>query len=184
MPHPWIVASVRSDIPQEAAFTVHAAPDSAPMDSCILTATMGNYIRARRLWLHERIVYSKTLWPDPATDGVGPVGFTPPEFFEESSMCRFFFARSNSSQNSARPLADHTISGCSLNLGGNIADSRWLGLKWTLGPSSVGHRLRLPKYHFPRIFLNTSFLGQKRRLTRKNYVVTTIDAPSGKFQNG
>ena len=86
--HPWIVASVRSDIPQEVTFTIHAAPDSAPMESCILTATMGNYIRARHLWLRDRIVYSKTLWPGPVTAGVGPVGFTAPKFFEESSMCR------------------------------------------------------------------------------------------------
>ena len=86
--HPWIVASVRSDTPQEVTFAVHAAPDSTPMDNCILTATMGNYIRARQLWLRDRIVYSKTLWPDPATAGVGSMGFTPPEFFEEGSMCR------------------------------------------------------------------------------------------------
>ena len=86
--HPWIVASIRSDTPQEVTFTIHAAPDSAPMESCILTATMGNYIRARQLWLHDRVVYSKTLWPDPVTAGVGPVGFTSPAFFEESSMCR------------------------------------------------------------------------------------------------
>jgi hypothetical protein len=86
--HAWIVASVRSDTPQEVTFTIHAAPDSTPMESCILTATMGNYIRARHLWLQDRVVYSKTLWPDPVTAGVGSVGFTPPEFFEESSMCR------------------------------------------------------------------------------------------------
>ena len=86
--HPWIVASIRSDQPREVIFTIHAAPDSAPMQSCILTATMGNYIRARHLWLRDRAVYSKTLWPDPVAAGVGPVGFTRPAFFEESSMLR------------------------------------------------------------------------------------------------
>jgi hypothetical protein len=86
--HPWIVALMRSDMPQEVTFAIHAAPDSAPMESCILTATMGNYIRARNLWLRDRVVYSKTLWPDPVTARVGPVGFTAPKFFEESSMCR------------------------------------------------------------------------------------------------
>jgi hypothetical protein len=86
--HPWIVASVRSDMPHEVTFTIHAAPDGAPMQSCILTATMGNYIRARHLWLRDRVVYSKTLWPDPIAAGVGPLGFTPPKLFEESSMCR------------------------------------------------------------------------------------------------
>jgi hypothetical protein len=58
------------------------------MQSCILTATMGNYIRARHFWLRDRVVYSETLWPDPVTAGVEPVGFTRPEFFEESSMLR------------------------------------------------------------------------------------------------
>jgi len=86
--HPWIVASIRSDQPREVIFTIHAAPDSAPMQSCVLTSTMGNYIRARYLWLSDRVIYSKTLWPDPVTAGVGSVGFTRPVFFEESSMCR------------------------------------------------------------------------------------------------
>jgi len=86
--HPRIVASIRSDQPQEVTFTIHAAADSAPMESCILTATMANYIRARHLWLCDRVVYSKTLWPDPVTAGVGPIGFTPAKFFEESSLCR------------------------------------------------------------------------------------------------
>jgi hypothetical protein len=86
--HPWIVASIRSDQPREVIFRIHAAPDSAPMRSCILTATMGNYIRARHLWLRDRLVYTKTLWPNPVAAGVGPVGFTRPEFFEETSMLR------------------------------------------------------------------------------------------------
>lgn len=85
--HPWIVVSIRNDRLEEVIFTVHAAKDSAQMQSCILTATMGNYIRARHLWLGDRVVYSKTLWPDPLQAGVGPVGFTRPEFFEETSMC-------------------------------------------------------------------------------------------------
>jgi len=86
--HPWIVASIRSDRPEEITFTIHAAPDSAPMQSCILTATMGNYIRARQLWLGDRIVDSKTLWPDPATAGVERWGFTRPAFFDGDSLSR------------------------------------------------------------------------------------------------
>jgi len=86
--HPWIIASIRNDRPDEVIFTIHAAPDSAPMQKCILTATMGNYIRARQLWLRDRVVYSKKLWPDPATAGVKAIGFTRPEFFGEDSMRR------------------------------------------------------------------------------------------------
>ncbi|MBN2312425.1 MAG: hypothetical protein JXM79_00760 [Sedimentisphaerales bacterium] len=86
--HPWIVASIRNDRPDEIIFTIHAAPDSAPMQQCILTATMGNYIRARQLWLRDRVVFSKALWPDPMTAGVKAIGFTRPEFFEEDLMSR------------------------------------------------------------------------------------------------
>ncbi len=86
--HPRIVASIRNDRPDEVIFTIHAAPDSAPMQQCILTATMGNYIRARQLWLRDRVVYSKKLWPNPATAGVKAIGFTRPEFFGENVMCR------------------------------------------------------------------------------------------------
>lgn len=86
--HPWIMASIRNDRPEEIIFTINAAPDSATMQKCILTATMGNYIRARQLWLRDRIVYSKTLWPDPVAAGVKAIGFTRPEFFEEDLMCR------------------------------------------------------------------------------------------------
>ena len=86
--HPRIVASIRNDRPDEVVFTIHAAPDSASMQQCILTATMGNYIRARQLWLRDRVVDSKELWPDPLTAGVKAMGFTRSAFFEEDSMCR------------------------------------------------------------------------------------------------
>jgi hypothetical protein len=84
--HPRIVVSIRSDRPAELILAVHAAPDSAAMQSCILTATMGNYIRARHLWLRDRVVESRSLWPDPVAAGVGRIGFTRPEFFEQESM--------------------------------------------------------------------------------------------------
>jgi hypothetical protein len=58
------------------------------MQSCILTATMGNYIRARQLWLRDRIVDSKTLWPNPAAAGIGRIGFTRAVFFDQDSISR------------------------------------------------------------------------------------------------
>ena len=84
--HPRIVASIRNDRPDEVIFTIHAAPDSDSMQQCILTATMGNYIRARQLWLRDRVVHSQTLWPDPVGAGVKKIGFTRPAFFEQDSM--------------------------------------------------------------------------------------------------
>jgi hypothetical protein len=62
--HVYVVAAQRSDTPDELRLTVHAEPDSAPMDACILTATMGNMTRARRLWLKNEVVSSLKLYPD------------------------------------------------------------------------------------------------------------------------
>lgn len=54
----------RSDAPDEIELTIHAQPDSAPIDYCILTATMGNKARARLLWLKDGPVSSLKLYPD------------------------------------------------------------------------------------------------------------------------
>lgn len=63
--HVYLVVSQRSDAPDEITLTVHAEPDSAPMDYCILTATMGNMARARQLWLKDgEMVSSRKLFAD------------------------------------------------------------------------------------------------------------------------
>ena len=54
----------RSDEPDEIRLTTRAAPGSAPMDFCILTATMGNRTRAREIWLKDETVSSKKLYAD------------------------------------------------------------------------------------------------------------------------
>ena len=62
--HVWLSITQRSDTHDEVRFTVHAEPDSAPLDYCILTATMGNMARTRNLWLRDSIVSSLRLYPD------------------------------------------------------------------------------------------------------------------------
>ncbi len=54
----------RSDAPDEIELLIHAVPGSAPLEYCILTATMGNKARARQLWLKDAIVSSLQLYPD------------------------------------------------------------------------------------------------------------------------
>lgn len=54
----------RSDAPDELRLTVESEPGSAPMTSCILTATMGNQTRARLLFLADGPVSSLQLYPD------------------------------------------------------------------------------------------------------------------------
>ncbi len=67
-----LVISQRSDAPDEIALAIHAEPDSAPMEYCILTATMGNMIRARQLWLADEMVSSLKLYPDHKGDDFAP----------------------------------------------------------------------------------------------------------------
>ena len=50
--------------PDELELTVQAEPDSAVIEECILTATMGNKARARRLWLADGPTGSRQLYPD------------------------------------------------------------------------------------------------------------------------
>ena len=49
--HVWVDAEIRADRPNEVHFTVHAFPDSAPIKQCLLSATMGNKCRVRRVEL-------------------------------------------------------------------------------------------------------------------------------------
>jgi hypothetical protein len=54
----------RSDAPGEWRLAVEAESGSAPLDECILTATMGNKARTRQLWLRDGPVSSLKLYPD------------------------------------------------------------------------------------------------------------------------
>ncbi len=62
--HVRLVAWQRSNAPDEIQFAIHAEPDSAAMEFCILTATMGNMARTRLLWLRDEVVSSPKLYPD------------------------------------------------------------------------------------------------------------------------
>lgn len=67
-----LVVSQRSDAPNEIQLAVHAEPGSAPLDYCILTATMGNLARARLLWLKDEVVSSLVLYPKFKGEGFTP----------------------------------------------------------------------------------------------------------------
>jgi hypothetical protein len=62
--HVRLVVRQRSDRPDEIEFTVHAEPDSASIEFCVLTATMGNLARLRQLWLQDEVISSLQLYPD------------------------------------------------------------------------------------------------------------------------
>jgi hypothetical protein len=54
----------RADRPHEVELAAHARETSVPLDQCVLTATMGNWARLRRLHLAERTVAAGELWPE------------------------------------------------------------------------------------------------------------------------
>ncbi|HLK59041.1 MAG TPA: hypothetical protein VKU00_20945, partial [Chthonomonadaceae bacterium] len=74
---PVIDLAFHSDRAGEVAFTVHAAPGSVPIEFCVLTATMGNYMRLRRLHLRDHVVQPKDLWPHYEGNGFTAEAFFP-----------------------------------------------------------------------------------------------------------
>ncbi|MFW6162435.1 MAG: hypothetical protein ACODAJ_06670 [Planctomycetota bacterium] len=71
---PIVEATLRNDQRQDVAFRVFAAKGSAPMQACVLTATMGNYARLRHLWLRGEVVDARRLWPTPTINRFGFTG--------------------------------------------------------------------------------------------------------------
>src|SRR5437660_1064307 len=59
--HVGLVVRQCTDRPGEIQFRVFQEPDSAPLEYCILTATMGNMARTRQLWLEHEVINSLKL---------------------------------------------------------------------------------------------------------------------------
>ncbi len=59
-----LAVTQRSAAPDEIELTIRAEADSAPLEYCILTATMGNKARTRLLWLKNEVASSLKLYPD------------------------------------------------------------------------------------------------------------------------
>jgi hypothetical protein len=70
--HVYLRLTFRTDRPHEVAIASFARDDSAKLDRCILTATMGNFARLRELRLAGRTVTAGSLWPDYRGDGFAP----------------------------------------------------------------------------------------------------------------
>lgn len=75
--------SQRSDAPDEIRLAVRTDTGSAPLEYCILTATMGNLARTRLLWLKDEVVSSLRLYPD-----YRGTGFTPHRFYTLDRLAR------------------------------------------------------------------------------------------------
>ncbi len=59
--HVHLIASIDSDHPDELRLSVFADNDGPPIEELAITATMGNFERLRRLWLHRCVVDSREL---------------------------------------------------------------------------------------------------------------------------
>lgn len=59
--HVHVIASIDSDHPNELRLSVYQDADSPAIEELSLTATMGNFERLRRLWLHRCVVDSREL---------------------------------------------------------------------------------------------------------------------------
>jgi len=61
--HVYLVLSMESDLPEEVHFSAFPYSDSKPLDEVVFTATMGAYERLRLLWLKDRVIDSRKLYP-------------------------------------------------------------------------------------------------------------------------
>jgi len=82
---PILQITLRKDRPHEVGFRIHAAKESAAMEACVLSATMGNYGRLRRLWLKDEVVDSRKLWPTFKPDRLG---FAPWRTFDRPRLLK------------------------------------------------------------------------------------------------
>jgi len=83
---PILEVTLRKDRPHEVAFRTLQARGGEPMESCVLTATMGNYARVRRLSLKEKVVEAKSLWPEFNRVRPYALGFAPPRTWSVEEM--------------------------------------------------------------------------------------------------
>lgn len=64
--------SMRADRPDELALSAEPDEGSDPIERCIFTATMGNMLRARRLWLADGVMACADIYPGFAGDRFAP----------------------------------------------------------------------------------------------------------------
>jgi hypothetical protein len=81
--HPYLRVSMRSDRPEEIGFETFQHAGGAKMERCALTATMGNYARARRLHLKDRVVDARELY-----EGYQGIGFVEKESYSADELMR------------------------------------------------------------------------------------------------
>lgn len=106
---PYVRVRFYSDKPYEIELTTFTQAGSAPLDHCILTATMGNYARLRDLFLEDTTLSSLAIWPE-----YNDVHFTDHHSVPSEQMLRgadgavYFVAASNERDLSKVTYAENT----------------------------------------------------------------------------
>lgn len=67
--HPYLKMTIKSNLPEEIGLEIFNQKNSAVMQRCALTATMGNYSRLRLLYLKNKVVDARDLYK--GFDGIG-----------------------------------------------------------------------------------------------------------------
>ncbi len=83
---PVVQVILRLDRPDEVTLRVTSVAGSAKMGKCVLTATMGNYARLRRLWLKGTVAEAGTIWPKLKDAGATFTKFTPRKYWAAKDM--------------------------------------------------------------------------------------------------
>ncbi|MFC3199939.1 hypothetical protein ACFOET_20130 [Parapedobacter deserti] len=93
---PYLRLSIRSDRPEELCVQVFHHDQSALMDRCAITATMGNYPRLRRLHLKNGVIRSEQLYAGfDGIDFIEKESFPGSEMLEDKAGNRWVFATGN-----------------------------------------------------------------------------------------
>ncbi len=106
--HVHVVASIDSDHPGELRLSVFADNDSPAIEELALTATMGNFERLRRLWLHHCVVDSRELMGNYTGDAFDdPPNYPLDDMLRTADGDAIVFATSNENNPSSTPAPGH-----------------------------------------------------------------------------
>lgn len=81
--HPYLKIAIRNDRPEEIGLEIFNQKNSATMERCVLTATMGNYARLRLLYLKDQIVDARKLY-----DGYDDIAFIEKQGYPAEQMLK------------------------------------------------------------------------------------------------
>jgi len=81
--HPYFKLTIRSDHPGELGIQIFNYSNSAAMQRCALTATMGNYSRLRLLYLKDKVIDSRKLFA-----GYDDIEFAEKEPYPQNQLLR------------------------------------------------------------------------------------------------